>query len=152
MIAKACQGKNTLLPFTNGDFSQTFNRQWAGFPRGIGCHRVPGFILLMARFIHNNINSKEVCRVFVLRCQSASNLTCPVWFRRVTCHMQFTWSFIHACIHASKHQYFHTFTHSSVHNAHIHTISIHTWLHQSPRVLFGHTSSIQSSILSSGES
>ena len=121
-------------------------------PRGIGYHRVSGFVPSMTWSVHNNINSNEVCRVLVLRCQSPSNYTCPVLFHRVTCHMQFTWSFIHACIHASKHQYFHTFTHSSVHNAHIHTISIHTWLHQSPKVWSGHISSNQSSIVPSGMS
>jgi len=128
MIAKACRGKNTLLPFTNGDFSRTFNRQWSGFPSGLDCHRVLGFIPPMARLVHSNINSKEICRVFVLRCQSASNLTCLVLFHRVTCHMQFVWSFkshihtfIRSCIHASIHQYFHILAHSSVHNAHIHT-------------------------------
>ena len=86
MTAKAYLRKNTLRPFTNGDFSQTFNGQWVVSPRGIGCYLVPGFTPLMAQFFHNNINSKEVCRVFVLRCSSASNLTCLVSFHRVTCN------------------------------------------------------------------
>jgi len=60
MTAKARRGKNTLRLFTNGDFSQTFDRQWVVSPRGISCHLVPGSTLSMARFVHNNINSKEV--------------------------------------------------------------------------------------------
>jgi len=157
MTVEACRGKNTLLSFTNGDFSQTFDRQWAGFPRGIGCHRVPGFIPPIARFIHNN--SKEVCQVYILRYQSTSNLTCPVLFHRVTCHMQFIRSFksqsyvhtcMHSCIQTSILSYIHTFKRAQ--RTHTHTISIHTWLHQSPRVLFCHISSNQSSILPSGKS
>jgi len=157
VTAEAYLGKNTLCPFTNGDFSRTFDRQWAGFLRGIGCHRVPGFIPPMARFVRNNINSMQVCRVFVLRCQSASNLTCPVLFRRVTCHMQFTWSFksqsyvhtcMHSCLQTSILSYIHTFKRAQ--RTHTHTILIHTWLHQSPRVLLCHISSIQPSILPRG--
>jgi len=59
-------------------------------------------------------------------------------------------TFIHSCIHTSILSYTHTFKHTQ--RTHTHTISIHTWLHQSPRVWFGHISSIQSSILSSGKS
>ena len=122
MTAKACRGMNTLHPFTNGDFSYTFVRQWVVSPRGIRCHLVSGFTPSMARFVHDNTISKEVCQVFVLRYQSASNLTCPVSSHRVTCHIQFIWSFkSHSCIHASTHQYYHIFTHSNVHNAHVHT-------------------------------
>jgi len=152
MTAKACRGKNTPRPFTNGDFSQTFDRQRAGFPRGIGCHRVPDFIPPMARSIHNNINSKEVCRVFVLRCQLhvlscsiESPVICNLYGRSSHSH-----TFIHSCIHTSILSYTHTFKHTQ--RTHAHTISIHTWLHQSSRVLFGHVSSIQSSFLPSGKS
>jgi len=148
-ILKTNRNQSKWRPFTNGDFSQTFNRQWAIFPKGIGRHRVLGFVPPMARLVHDNINSKEVCRVFVLRCLSASNLTCPVLFHQATCHVQLIWSF-------KSHSYIHTFMHSCIHTSilsytrtfkrtqrtHTHTISIHTWLHQSPRVLFGHISSI----------
>jgi len=157
MTAKAYLGKNTPRPFTNGDFSQTFDRQWVVSPRGISCYLVPGFTPLMARFVHNNINSKEVCPVLVLRCQSASNLTCLVSFHRITCHMQFIWSFkshsyihafIHLCTHTSILSCIHTFKHTQ--RTRTYTISIHTWLHQSPIVLFGRIPSVQSSIVSSG--
>jgi len=90
-------------------------------PRGIGGHRVPGFILPRARFIHDNINSKEVCRVFVLRCQSAFNLTCQVLSHRVTCRIQFKQSyklhitFIHSCIRTSILSHIHTFMHTHIH-------------------------------------
>jgi len=154
MTAKARREKNTLLAFTNGDFSQIFDRQWAGFPRGIGCHRVPGFISPMALFVHDNINSKEVCWVFVLHCQFASNPTCPVLFYRVTCHMQIIWSFkshsyihtcMHSCIQTSILSYIHTFKRAQ--RTHTHTMLIHTWLHRSPKVSFGHITSIQPSFI-----
>jgi len=122
MTAEACRGMNTLRRFINGDFFQTFVWQWAVSPRGISCHLVPGFTPSMARFIHNYINSKEICQVFILWRQSTSNLICLVRFHRVTCHIQFIWPFkSHPYIHASTHQYFHVFTHSSVHNVHVHT-------------------------------
>jgi hypothetical protein len=76
---------------------------------------------------HNSIISKEVCRVFVLRCQSTSHLTYLVSFHRVTCHIQF----IQSCKlhnHIFTHSYIHTFTHSYVHTlilSHIHTQHIH---------------------------
>jgi len=144
--AKACRGKNTLRPFTSGDFSQTFDRQWAGFPRGIGCHYVPGFIPPMARSIHDNIKSKEVCRVLycvvsppptlhVLSCSIESPAICSSYGRSSHIH-----TFIHSCIHTSILSYIHTFKRTQ--RTHTHTISIHIWLHQSPRVLFGHISSI----------
>ena len=41
------------------------------------------------------------------------------------------------------HSYIHTIILSCIHN--IYTISIHTWLHQSPKVLFGRVLSFQSS-------
>ena len=46
-------------------------QQWALSPRDISCYLVPGFTPSATRFIHNNIISKEVCRVFVLQCHSA---------------------------------------------------------------------------------
>jgi len=70
-----------------------------------------GFTPSAARFVHNNIISKEGCRVFMLRCQSTSHLTCFVSFHRVHpsyaiiqsySHLQFiqshkSHSFIHSC-------------------------------------------------------
>ena len=156
MDAKACRGKNTLRPFTNGDFSQTFNQQWAVSPRGISCHLVPGFTSSMAQFIHNNINYEEVCRVFVLWRQSTSNLICLVSFHRVTCHISLydrsshIHAFIHSCIHTSIFSCIHTFKRTQ--HTLTYTIYIHTWLHQSPRVLFGCIPSVRSSIVSSGQS
>ena len=75
--------RNTLRWSTNGDFFQTLGQQWALSPRDIGCYLVPDFTPSAARLVHNNIISKEVCRVFVLQCHSVSHLTCFVSFRRV---------------------------------------------------------------------
>jgi len=83
MTAEARQWRNTLRWSTNGDFFQTFGQQCALSPRDISCYLVPGFTPSAARFIHNNIISKEVCRVFVLQCHSASHFTCFVSFHRV---------------------------------------------------------------------
>jgi len=66
-------------------------------------------------------------------------------------HIQYIHSYkLHSYIHISIHQYFHIhiYTHSCIHI--IYTTSIHTWLHQSSRVLFGRIPSVQSSIVSSG--
>jgi len=76
MIVEAHQWKNLLCQLTNSDFFQTFGQQWALSPRDISCYLVPGSTPSAALFIHNNIISKEVCRVFVLQCQSTSHLTC----------------------------------------------------------------------------
>jgi len=46
-------------------------------------------------------------------------------------------AFIHSCIHAFTPRYFCEFTHLCVHKAHAYTTSIHTWLHQLPRVYSG---------------
>jgi len=83
MTAEARQWRNTLRWSTNGDFFQTLSQQWALSPRDISCYLIPGFTPSAARLVHNNIISKEVCRVFVLRCHSASHLTCFVSFHRV---------------------------------------------------------------------
>jgi len=83
MTAEARQWRNTLRWFTNGDFFQTLSQQWALSLKDISCYLIPGFTPSAARLVHNNIISKEVCRVFVLRCHSASHLTCCVSFHRV---------------------------------------------------------------------
>jgi len=83
MTAEAYQWRNTLRWSTNGDFFQALDQQWALSPRDISCYLVSGFTLSAARFVHNNVISKEVCRVFVLRYHSASHLTCFVSFHRV---------------------------------------------------------------------
>jgi len=71
MTAEVRQWRNTLRWSTNSDFFQTFGQQWALSPRDISCYLVLGFTPSAARFIHNNIISKEVCWVFVLQCHSA---------------------------------------------------------------------------------
>jgi len=71
MTVEAHQWRNTLRWSTNSDFFQNFGQQWALSPKDISCYLVPGFTPSAARFIHNNIISKEVCRVFVLQCHSA---------------------------------------------------------------------------------
>jgi len=88
----------------------------------IRCHLVSGFTPSMARFVPIDIISDEVCRVFVLRCQSTSHLSCPVLFRqghllytviksyklyihtfiRSCIHIIYTTSFIHDCIFHPK--------------------------------------------------
>jgi hypothetical protein len=95
-------------------------QQWVFSPRGLSCYLVPGFTPSMAQFVHNNMISKEVCRVFVLRYQSASHLTYPVSFHRVACHIQFIQSYklhpyIHSCIHTIIHSYINTVMYSYIH-------------------------------------
>jgi hypothetical protein len=92
------------------------------------------FTLSTAWFIHNSIISKEVCRVFVLRCQSTSHLTHLVSFHRVTCHIKFiqscklhnhmfTQSYIHIFIHSYIQSYIHTLILSHIHTQHMHNIN-----------------------------
>jgi len=114
MTAEACRRKNTWHHFTNGDFFQTFDQQWAFSPRGISRYLMPGFTPSTAQFAHNNIISKEVYRVFVLRCQSTSHLTCLVSSHRV--HLLHR---IHTVIQlysrtsfTTIHSYINTLTHS----------------------------------------
>jgi len=83
MTAEARQWRNTLRWSTNGNFFPTLGRQCALSLGDISCYLKPGFTLSMPQFLHNNIISKEVCRVFVLRCQSTSHFTCSVSFHRV---------------------------------------------------------------------
>jgi hypothetical protein len=113
MTVEALQGKSIPRSFTNGDFFQTFGQQWALSPRASAANLCQASPCQRLDFVHNNIISKEVCRVFVLRCQSVSHLTCPVLFHRVTCHVEYiqsyklrsyisyinTFTFIHSYIH-----------------------------------------------------
>jgi hypothetical protein len=88
-------------------------------------------------FVHNNIISKEFFLVFVLRRQSTSHLTCLVSFHRVTCPIQFYTVTQVTSIHSYIHMFIHSYIIlSHMHTQHIHHI-IHTWLHQSLKVLFG---------------
>ena len=87
------------------------------------CYLVSGFTPSTARFVHNSIIFKEVCRVFVLRCQSASHFTCCVLSHRVrlshTVYTVIQVTFINSYIHTSIHSYikpFHIFIHSCIHN------------------------------------
>jgi len=124
-------------------------------PKGDRLPPCARFHIANGRFVHDNINSKEVCRVFILRRQSASNLMCLVLVHRVTCHMQFIRSFIHSYVHAFMHLHINTFIylHTQACTMRIYThVSIHTWLHRPPRVLSARISSIQSSIVRSGKS
>ena len=77
----------------------------------------------MAQFVHDNTISKEVCRVFVSRCQSASHLTCHVSSHRVhlshTVYAVIQVTFIHPCIHTSILSCIHPFIHTQcicIHN------------------------------------
>jgi len=107
-------------------------------PGDIHRYLMSGFTPSTTKFIHNNIISEEVCRVFVLRCQFASHLTCLVSFHQISSIIYNQYSHM-SYIHTSIHQYFHI----CIHN--ICTISIHTWLHQTPKVLFDSIPSVQSS-------
>jgi len=132
MTAEARQWRNTLRWTTNDDFFQTLSQQWALSPRDTSCYLIPGFTPSAARFVHNNIISKKVCRVFVLRCHSASHLTCFVSFHRVSlvicnytvvqsstvCTVIRT-SHIHSYNYTFIHEYFHTLMHTQ----HIHNIN-----------------------------
>ena len=116
MTSEARQWRNTLRWSTNGYFFQTFGQQWALYLGDISCYIVPGFTLSAAQFDLNNIISKEACRVFVLRCHSASHLTCFVSFHRV--HLSYAiiqlyshTNHIHSYIHTIIHSYINTFTH-----------------------------------------
>jgi len=87
-----------------------------------------GFTPSVARFIHNNIISKEVCRVFVLWCHSASHLTCFISFHRVHLSYAIMQSYSHTVIqvtfiHTFIQLYIHTSILSHVHTQHIHNIN-----------------------------
>jgi len=133
MTAEARQWRNTLCWSTNGDFFQTLGQQWTLPPRDISYYLTPGSTSSTARFVHNNIISKEVCRVFVLRCHSASHLTCFVSFRRVHLsyaiiqsynHLQFIQSNkSHSSMHSSNYTFIHEYFHTVMHTQHIHNIN-----------------------------
>jgi len=120
--------------------SRLFDQQWAFSQRGISCHLVPGFTLLMARFVHDNTISKEVCRVFVLRCLSASHLTCHVSSHRVHlsrivyAFIQVT--FIHPYINTFTYSYIHAYTTSFIHGCISHQGLI--WSHPFSSVITHH--------------
>jgi hypothetical protein len=83
-----------------------------------------------------------------LYCDASSPPILPVLSGSIkfTCHVQFIQSYkLHSYIHTIIHSYINIFTYS-------HTISIHRWLHQSPKVLLGRILSSQSSIISSCQS
>jgi len=128
MTVETHQRKNTLRRFTNGDSFQTFDQQWAISTRGISCYLVPGFTPSIARFVHDSTISKDVCLMFVLRCQSTSHLTCLVSSHLV--HLLHT---IHKVIQlysrtscTTIHPYINTFTYSHIHaEQHIHNINLH---------------------------
>jgi len=139
MTAEARRWRNTLRWSTNGDFFQTLSQHWALSPRDISCYLIPGLTPSAARLVHNNIISKEVCRVFVLRCQSASHLTCFVSFHQVHLsyaiirsytRLQFiqsnkSRSFIHSYNYTFIHEYFHTLMHTQrKHNINSHMIAL----------------------------
>ena len=126
MPNKVCQWKNTPCRFTNGDFFQILWLTMGFLPGGvyvpISCYLMPDFTPSMARFVPNDIIFDEVCRVFVLRRQSTSHLTCPVLFRQG--HLLYTvlqpqcytsHTFVHSYIHAFMYSYIHTFIHSCIH-------------------------------------
>jgi len=124
-------GKNTLCRLTNGNLLQTFNN--GVYPKEASaatfCQVLPPST---ARFVHNSIISKGVCRVFVLRCQSASHHTCFVSF--FTCHNP-VYTLIHSFIQSYIHTLILSHIHTSIHTQHIHN-NIHAWLCLSSRTLF----------------
>ena len=124
MTAEARQWRNTLRWSTNGNFFQTLGQQWASSPRDIGCYLIPGFTPSTARFVHNNIICKEVCRVFVLRWQSTSHLTYCVLSHWVhfsyTIHIVIQVTSIHSCINTFTYSY----TSYTPHHSHMITLVI----------------------------
>ena len=128
MTAEARQWRNTLRWSTNSDFFQTFG-QHGLYPQETSvCYLVPGFTPSAARFIHNNIISKEVCRVLVLQCHSASfylfclvSSSSPILCNSTvvsTIRTVIQTTFIHTIIHS----YINTFTHQCIHK-HINNIN-----------------------------
>lgn len=91
-------------------------------PRSISCYLVPGFAPSAARFVRNTIIPKEVCRVFVLWCQSASHLTCFVLFVKSPVIIQSIHSYIHAFIQSYIHTLILSHIHTLMHTQHIHDI------------------------------
>jgi hypothetical protein len=93
-------------------------------PRSINFYLMSGFTPSTAQFIHNNIISKEVGRVFVLRCQSTSHLTCLISSHQVHLshpfHTIIQVTFIHSYNH---HSYINTFTYSYTHTLNTFTYS-----------------------------
>jgi len=77
----------------------------------------------MARFVHDNTISKEVCRLFVLRCQSASHLTCHVSAHQVhlshTVYVIIQITFIHPYINTFTYSYIHTYTTYTQHHSYM---------------------------------
>jgi hypothetical protein len=125
---KHARGKALCVGLQMATSSRLLVKQWAPSPRGISCYLVSGFTPSTARFVHNNITSREVSRVFVLRCQSASHPTYLVSFHRVACHIQFIQSYkLHPYIHAFIQSYIHTLIlsriHTFIYTQHIHNIN-----------------------------
>jgi len=158
MTAEARQWRNTLRWSTNDDFFQTLSQQWAFSPKDISCYLIPGFTSSAARLVHNNTISKDVCRV--LYCDVSPPPILPVLSRFIefACHMQlYSRTVIYSLYSHTNH--IHSYkSHSFIQITFIHTnhirsyksrsfiqLYIHTWLHQSPKVLFGRILSFQSS-------
>jgi len=110
-------------------------------PGGINFYLMSGFTPSTAQFVHNNIISKEVCRMFVLRCQSTSHLTCLVSFHRVSPIIYSytiirSYKVVHTSIQVTFIQsYINTFTYS-----YINTYTTYTQ-HQFTRVCISHPKS-----------
>jgi len=123
MTAGAYQWKNTPRRFINDDFFQAFGSRMGFLPGGISCYLMLGFTSSTAQCFHNNIISKEVCRVFVLRCQSTSHLTCLVSFHRVSPIIYSYTSYIHTFIQSYIHTLILSRIHTFMHTHHIHNIN-----------------------------
>jgi len=146
MIVEACRGKNSLRQFTNGDFFQTFDQPLATLCQVLHRQWLDLFtVISLQGSLLSVCTATSVHPPSYLSCLVSSSS--PVTYS-IYSHTNYIHTFIHPYIHTSILSYVHIYTHSCVHI--IYTTSIHTWLHQSPRVLFGRIPSVQSSIVSIG--
>jgi hypothetical protein len=148
MTAEAYEWKNALRRFTNGDFSQTFGKTVGFTPRRhqlllcVGLYPVNGSIC--SRLYHLQGSFPSVCTAMSVRLPSYMSCLISLSHLSYTVYSVVQVTSMHSYIHTN---YIHTSILSHIHifmrTQHIHRI-IHTWLHQSPGVLFGGIPSVRS--------
>jgi hypothetical protein len=122
-LLKHPRGKALRSDLQMATSSRLLVKQWVCSPGGISCYLLSGFTSSTARLVHNNIISKDVCRVFVLRCQSAFHLTCLVSFHQIHLSQSSLYThYIHSTIHTFTHYYFHSYTTSFIHGRIYHNV------------------------------
>jgi hypothetical protein len=135
MTAEAYQWKNTLRRFTNGDFFQTLDQQWALSPGASAatlCQVLPRQRLDLFAILSSLRNSAECLYYDVSLPPILPVLSCLSSHRSYTVHTNHTsyiHTFMHSYIHAFIQSYIHTLIlshiHTLMHAQHIHGI-IHT--------------------------